>query len=263
MALADGGKSTVSNQRLGDFFQTTTPPVLLNKMANLVPLSAEETALINGIAARTVDVAAGTALYVQGEELRNPGALMAGWAFTKRRLADGRRQIFQFVLPGDVFGLRFRIAPLALDTLMTLTPCKVADASLLIPVVSRSFASTTGLALACSMAASLDDSYALDHMVRLGQQTAYERLAHLILELGSRLKTVGLSDGAEFQMPLTQDILADALGLSLVHVNRTLQQLRRDRIIEFKGFTMKILDPNLLTAIASYRQPEVAVDLHA
>jgi CRP-like cAMP-binding protein len=227
-------------------------------MARLASLSREETALLNGIAARTVDVAPGTALYVQGEELRNPGALMAGWAFTKRRLGDGRRQIFRFVLPGDLFGLRFRIDSLALDTLVTLTPCKIADASSLIPVVSQSYSSGGGLALACSMSASLDDSYGLDHIVRLGQQTAYERLAHLILELANRLKTVGLTDGSEFYMPLTQDILADVLGLSLVHVNRTLQHLRREHVIEFKGFNMKILDLEKLTGIAGYRPPKVA-----
>src|SRR5262249_10318746 len=91
-----------------------------------------------------------------------------------------------------------------------------------------------------------------------GRLTAYERVAHLLLELFHRLRPVGFTQGNRYLLPLTQEMLADALGLSVVHTNRTLQQLRRDRLIELNSSAVNILQPEALAELADYRQPAPA-----
>jgi CRP-like cAMP-binding protein len=105
----------------------------------------------------------------------------------------------------------------------------------------------------------LDEIYLLHQIIRIGRQTAYERLVHLLLELNSRCHAAGLSDGFSFDLPLTQEILADSLGLSIVHVNRTLQTLRREQLIEQKSSIVTIKDKEKLALIAEYNDPMLAL----
>ena len=92
-----------------------------------------------------------------------------------------------------------------------------------------------GLATALEIMGHTDEINLRDRVVRLGCQSAYERLVHLTLEFHHRLQGVGMVDEDSFSLPLTQEILADALGLSVVHINRTLQQVRRDRLFDLHG----------------------------
>jgi CRP-like cAMP-binding protein len=89
----------------------------------------------------------------------------------------------------------------------------------------------------------------------LGRQTAYERLVHLVLEFYGRLQAIGMVDGDSFALPLTQDILADALGLSVVHINRTLQQVRRDRLLDMRGGQVTLRQLDLMRAMADWVVP--------
>jgi CRP-like cAMP-binding protein len=109
-----------------------------------------------------------------------------------------------------------------------------------------------GLLRAFLAATRLENMRLLDHVVRLGRQTAYERVAHFLLEMQDRLAAVGMGDRQRFPLPLTQELLADALGLSIVHVNRTLQQLRRDNLIEWRAGVVVLLQRELLVQIADY-----------
>jgi CRP-like cAMP-binding protein len=99
----------------------------------------------------------------------------------------------------------------------------------------------------------LEDALLLDHAVRLGRLTAFERVAHFLLELQQRLEIAGLGDRQRFPLPLTQEILADALGLSIVHVNRTLQQLRRTGLIELRSGVAILVQPDALAKLCDYR----------
>ena len=85
----------------------------------------------------------------------------------------------------------------------------------------------------------------------------------MLLELGQRAAAVGLADGDESPLPLTQEILADALGLSVVHVNRTLQQLRRDGLLDIRGSSLRLLDPDRLAVIAEYQAPCISSPVRA
>jgi len=99
---------------------------------------------------------------------------------------------------------------------------------------------------------SLDESFLVNQVVRLGRQSAYERLIHLLLEFHDRLKARDAVEDGSFVMPFTQEVLSDALGLSTVHTNRTLQQLRREHLIETHAATVRLVDPLLLAEISDY-----------
>lgn len=232
--------------------------LLLHRLARFADLSPVEVNLIGSLTTRTEDYAAGTELVAEGQTLDSPRLLLSGWACRFRMLPDGRRQIFEFILPGDVFGLCLRPQTIALTTAISLTPVVVADASALGDAIINKSEEYPGLTAACHNTTSLEEAYLLNQLMRVGRQTAYERTAHLILELHERLSIVGLADDTTVPIPLTQEIMADALGLSVVHLNRTLQQLRRNQLIEFKSGLVRLLQPDQLAEIADFRPPRIS-----
>ncbi len=196
---------------------------------------------------------AGVELMQDGRRAR-PMILLEGWAARVWHLPDGRRQILNFYLPGDVFGFSFG-PPLAETTALTaLTPVRISGCAAL-EAALRTDTSLAGVKAAIHAAARVMEHLLIDQVVRLGRRTAYERMCHLLLELRSRLADIGRVQDGAFAMPLTQETLADATGLSIVHVNRTLQQLRRDGLIELRTGEARLLEPELMAAIADYRPP--------
>src|SRR5262249_24523226 len=142
-------------------------------------------------------VARGRDLGIEGRPTLAPRFLISGWACRFRLLGDGRRQIFSFIVPGDGIGICQRPKPIALANVVTLTPCIVLNAGPQLSVGWR-LANNPGLTAALHMAETLDEIHLLDHAMRLGRQTALERMSHLLLELHWRLTQVGLADGWEF-----------------------------------------------------------------
>jgi CRP-like cAMP-binding protein len=235
----------------------TGPDVVLRRLSQYARLSPSEENLLAALAANAREVAAGAHLLTEHEALNKPRLMLAGWGCRFRTLSDGRRQIFEFILPGDIYGLSHRPSAKAPAAAIALTRCTVADADGLGEAVLDAPGMYPGLAAACATVASLDEAWMLNQLMRVGRQNAYERLAHLFLEIAHRLEAVGLAEDGMISMPLTQEIIADAMGLSVVHLNRTLQQLRREGLIEFKNGTVRILKPDRLAAIADFRTPEV------
>jgi CRP-like cAMP-binding protein len=224
---------------------------VVRRMRALVALSEAEQDLLRNLSDRRERHVAGEELVADGQTGRRARLVVSGWACHQRVLPDGRRQIFGFLLPGDGFNICERPAPPALASTVALTALETVDAEPLLEAAHSGQA--PGLARAFTLAAQLDQALLLDHMVRLGRQTAYERVAHFLLELQRRLEIAGLGDNQRFPLPLTQEILADALGLSIVHVNRTLQQLRRERLIELRSGVAILLQPDLLASVSDYR----------
>ena len=184
----------------------------------------------------------------------NPRVLVSGWAARVRNLEDGRRQIIGLILPGEGIGICRRPQPLALCPVIALTPIQTLDARPLVTAIADPV--THGaLSAAVDVAGAMDEAWLMDQIVRLGRLTAYERLAHLIMELHSRLRALGMETEGSLPFPLTQEMLADATGLSMVHVNRTLQQLRRDKLIEVGQGKLKVHDLEALRDIADFREP--------
>jgi CRP-like cAMP-binding protein len=234
--------------------------VVVKRLNALKPLSPVQEQRIEALGNRLEAAAPGALLQGEGDGLMRPTFILSGWACRQRLLPDGRRQIFSILIPGDAIGFCSDPSPISSATAVALTKVTLATveplpggSSPLVP--SNDPQEPWGFVDHMRLSACFEEGLLLDHIVRLGRQTAYERTAHLLLELHWRLALIGRADERSFTMPLTQEVLADFLGLSIVHVNRTLQQLRRERLIEMSGSHVVLLDIAQLTAIADYKPP--------
>lgn len=216
------------------------PPDLANLIANLSDIQT---------------VRAGAEIVGERDPAPRPRFLVLGWAARVRWLPDGRRQLINFILPGDGIGICLRPSPLALSTTIALTAVQLAEAAAVQKAAVGADPRWSALRDLIHVSAGLEETLLLNQIVRLGRQTAYERICHLLLETRDRLVMAGMAEGDAFPMPLTQEVLADATGLSIVHVNRTLQQLRHGRLLDLQGGRVRLLDPTALVSIADYRQP--------
>jgi CRP-like cAMP-binding protein len=221
---------------------------IVRRLRSLSNLTDGELEQVRRLGERRERHSPGEQLIGEGPSPGRPRFVVSGWTGRMRLLRDGRRQIFNLLLPGDGFGFGARPA---LSAVVALTALETVDATPLQDAVRRGAA--PGLARAMVAAEIHEDALLLDHAVRLGRLTAVERVAHFLLELQQRLEVVGLGDRQRFPLPLTQEILADALGLSIVHVNRTLQQLRRSGLIELRSGVAILLQPEALAKACDYR----------
>jgi len=157
--------------------------------------------------------------------------MLSGWTCEMRVLPDGRRQIFSFAVPGD---------PVLSRPVNAANPCSVvALTSVECIDVAQTLARAkdadrTEITKAMNHALNLAQERRYEDIIRLGRRSALQRLADLLLELHDRLEQIGLVDERGFHLPLTQEHLADALGLSVVHVNRSLKTLRLDGMATFR-----------------------------
>ncbi|SFV14757.1 cAMP-binding domain of CRP or a regulatory subunit of cAMP-dependent protein kinases [Methylobacterium sp. 174MFSha1.1] len=231
---------------------------VLRRLSGYAPLAADEAALLRQVTARPVPVPARTELVRDGEAAPRPQVLLEGWACRQRLLADGRRQIVVVLLPGDLIGLDQRRRPLPFGSVATLTPAQICEAGALRDAADggrtcgKAAGKETGLAAALRQAREMEEIWLVNQVVRLGRQTAYERVAHFLLELRERLAAVDRVQENRFSFPITQEVLADALGLSVVHMNRTMQQLRRDGLVEQRATAITLRDVPALVSIADY-----------
>jgi CRP-like cAMP-binding protein len=224
---------------------------VLRRLNAYGPLDQAETALVQGLDGRLEQFKPGAELVRAGGSAARPRFLLSGWACRQRVLPDGRRQIFEFLLPGDGLGFCGPHGPAALASTVAITAVETIGADGVQEAIRNQPSSE--LAKAMAAGASEQEARLLDSLVRLGRQTAYERVAHLLLELHRRLSVVGLAYDQRFSMPLTQEVLSDALGLSVVHVNRILQQLRREHLIELRSGGAILRAPAQLAIIADFR----------
>jgi CRP-like cAMP-binding protein len=221
---------------------------LVRKFEQFTSLSAEEkSALERAAAAHVRKFAPGEDIIAEGEEPREINAVLAGWGGRYKQLEDGRRQIVNFFLPGDICDPDVFILRTMDHSIVALTPMTVAQ------LTREAFEElVTGyprIAHGISWEALVNIAIQREWTVNVGQRTAFERVGHLLCELFIRLRSTGLTtdDGCEF--PITQADLAAATGLSVVHVNRTLQELRHARLIVLHGKRLTIPDlPALMRA---------------
>jgi len=229
---------------------------LARKLGAFVALSQTELCVLDGLQKRRRTFVAGTDLVHQGQPDQAAYVLMSGWACSYKLLPDGERQIVDFQIPGDFLGLRSVLLHTSDHSIEPVTDIEVTEVR--VADLLESFKHTPRLAAAVFWAASRDEAMVVEHLAGVGQRDAAERMAHFLLELGARLALVGMGDKTGYACPLTQDLLADALGLSGVHVNRVLRRLREagmatfrdgfvtfdnyDRLVDFAGFDPSYLD---------------------
>src|SRR5438270_5105247 len=189
------------------------------------PVTPEELSSINRIKREHLQVPAGGEIVRAGDDSPELYTLYRGWAFRFKTLPDGRRQILNFLLPGDLLGLQAAMFDAALHGIEALTAVELC-------VLPRSkvwalFGKMPDLAFDVTWLGSREESLVDENLASVGRRTAEERIAALIVKLYKRADVLGLVTDATFTFPLTQQHIADALGLSLVHTNKTLARLRK------------------------------------
>lgn len=223
---------------------------LTRKLSAFVALSGDDLDMLARFHRRRRSFEAGHELIHEGQKNQSAFILAKGWACSFKMLPGGERQIVDFQVPGDFLGLRsvlFRTTDHSVEAVTHIEASEVLASDIL-----EGFASAPRLATAVLWAASRDEAMVVEHLVNLGRRSAEVRMAHFLLELGARLKLVGVGDKTGFECPLTQYHLADALGLSAVHVNRVLRHLRERGLITFQKGRISFDDFKGLTELADF-----------
>lgn len=212
----------------------------VRKLRHGACLTAEDEVQLVDLTHTARQVAARGDIVLEGEEARGLVLVLEGWACSYRQLENGKRQIVSLFLPGDLCQ-PFGILPRFLDhSLGAITPVTLAQVPL--PAIQAAAQASPRIAEALwwdlLVAAAVDR----ERVVSLGRRSAAERLGHLLCELHLRLTLVGLADETGYDLPVTQADLADLLGLSTVHVNRSLMDLRGAGLITLKGRRLAFRD---------------------
>ena len=227
---------------------------LVARLNSFTPLSADETVFIQGLRGRGQVYPAQSLLHENVAVSAKPLLVVSGWAARVRWLSDGRRQILSVLLPGDLLAGGVDSRPLVRSMVMAMSEVRALDASTLYST-NLSLLGTSVLLANLAEAERSEDVRLLDQVVRLGRQRALERVAHWLLEIEHRLRTAGLSEDGVFNMPLTQELLGDTLGLSIVHVNRTIRELRTQQMLTLNAGRAEILDFGRMRALADFEAP--------
>ncbi len=186
----------------------------------------------------------------EGEKPNVIRLLISGWACRYKDLPDGRRQIVGFFLPGDFCDLNIYILSELDHSIGALTAVRYFE------IQPHQFQEVIDqrphLLRALLWHEMVSAGIQREWLLSIGQRSPLERLAHLFVELYYRLKAVGLATGLSFDLPITQNHLAEANGLSLVHLNRTLQEMRREELIELSDRQLRIGDLDRLKRVAMF-----------
>jgi CRP-like cAMP-binding protein len=225
--------------------------VLARKLNTFLPLSPDEVRCVADMESNRLYVKRGKQLTQEGQTGHNAFVLQAGWACSYKDLPNGRRQIISFPIAGDCVGLRSVLLRTADHSFSALTDAVVS------PVEGKRvldcITEFPRLGAALLWAASRDEAMVVEHLVNIGRRSAVERTAHFFMELAERLHLVGLATEAEFECPLSQFVLADALGLTPIHINRVLRQLRERKLLTMRQRKVHIHDLSGLRKLAGFR----------
>jgi CRP-like cAMP-binding protein len=195
-------------------------------------------------------IGAGEDLIREGDPVDHVRIVLSGWLCRYKALEDGRRQIVNFILPGETCDAYAYLLSIMDHSIATLTPVVYAE-------VKRAqfealVAHDPSLAEAFWRETLLNGAIQREWTTNLGRRLAFERVAHLLCEIYERLRPVGLIDGNSCSLPVTQTDLADATGLSVVHLNRTLQELRGSGLILLRERTLTITNLEALKSAALF-----------
>jgi CRP-like cAMP-binding protein len=225
--------------------------VLAKKLNTFVALSNDELKCLAGLQGHPVNVRRGKQLTHEGQTGHKAFVLQAGWACSFKILSGGSRQIISFPIAGDIVGLRSVLLRTADHSFSALTDAVVNP--LEGAHIMKSVTEFPRLGAALLWAASRDEAMVVEHLVNIGRRSALERTAHFFMELAERLNLVGLATATEFKCPLSQFVLADALGLTAIHINRVLRKLREEELLTFHKGNVRIHDLNRLRKLAGFQ----------
>lgn len=213
---------------------------LLRRLAFYVDLSDAETALLQDLPHKAVSVKRGEDIVREGDPTKEAFVVRRGWAIRFAILEDGRRQVLNILLPGDVFDLQVLVAKEADHSVAAVTDCD------LFTISPRNFAQlfyeSGSLGLALWWTAVQEEAILREQIVRNGRRSGAERLSHFLLELHRRCEVIGEGGDDWFRLPITQTVIADTLGLTNVYTNRLLKQLEARDFIKRTSDGIDLLD---------------------
>lgn len=213
-------------------------------------VSPEEEQAIRDSIAEVRDLPADTVIVHAGRLLSFSVLLLEGLLCRYKDLSDGQRQITELHVPGDFADLHSFTLKRLDHNIMTITPCRVAivphekleDITERFPHLTRLYWFTT----------NMDAAIHREWEVSLGRRTAVSRIAALFCEMKLRLEVVGLTEGPSYEFDITQTDLAECVGLTPIHVNRTLKELRERRLVQFRSGRVTINDWDGLATVAEF-----------
>lgn len=207
--------------------------MLIRKLESIAPLSNEERQAVQSLPVRIYNLDARQDIVRDGDVPTHCCLVIRGWAYRYKLLSEGRRQILSFHIPGDIPDLQSLHIQTTDHTLATVTNATVAFISH--DSLRELTAQHPGIASLFWRDALIDAGIFREWMTGLGRRSAYERTAHLFCELYLKLQAVGLAGDQRCPLPLTQVDLADALGLTSVHINRVLKEMRGQTLITLRS----------------------------
>ena len=237
----------------------TAANALIKKLGRFVPLTKEERFALREISRHAKLHSRGSDLIAEGDKPGSVFLLLKGWAYRYKHLADGSRQIMAYLIPGDLCDVRIFLFEkmdhsigLLSDAMVVKIPAyEMLDLMDRFPRIERAF----------MWATLVDEATLREWLLNVGQRNAIQKLSHLFCELCVRLSVVDLVDKAEsFTLPVTQIELADTTGMTAVHVNRSLQRLRKEGLIIAKDGNLTILDFKRLAEVAGFNDEYLHTD---
>lgn len=223
---------------------------LLARLETVADLRDDDKALLTALCRDTRIIPAKRHIIREGDRPEQVHLIVEGWAARYKELGDGSRQIVAFLIPGDFCDLHVAVLGHMDHAIVAITQCRVAFIQS--AEIDELTSNHNGLTKALWWGTLVDEAVLRSWVVNNGRRDAYHRLAHLICELHLRLELVGLVSDDRFDLPLTQEDLADATGLTPVHTNRTLQRLRREGLITLGSGALTVVDVNALREAAGF-----------
>ena len=226
--------------------------LLLQRFKETVPITPDELPVVRDLGWEIRGVRRRQSIFPGGAKNRAVYFVIDGCLIRFRILRDGQRQIVDLVIPGNFAGVPGCFFNDALYTTKALTDATVAKLPL--ERVVGLFETHPRLAAKIFWSFSCESAVYAEHLVVVGRRAAHERVAHFLLELLTRLQKVGLADESSLDLPLSQEVIGDALGLSLAYVNRVLRRLTEDGLVSIKDQKVVIHDVEGLSALADFEQ---------
>ncbi|MBU2580354.1 MAG: Crp/Fnr family transcriptional regulator [Alphaproteobacteria bacterium] len=209
-----------------------------------------ELKFIEGFKTGELVIEAGEQVLIDGHDSAHLYTVLEGWAIRLKYLPDGGRQILNMAMPGDLLGLQSSLFGSMQHSVETLTRVKlcVFPRSRLFELV----AAYPGLGFDITWLAAREEAMLAEHLVNVGQRSAFVRMSYFFAHLFDRAKQANLTEGNKVALPLTQEHIADSLGLSAVHTNKTLRKIRATRCIDWSRGELIVNDSDMLHELGEY-----------
>jgi CRP-like cAMP-binding protein len=222
----------------------------IDKLKGLAPLSADDIAALTAATAMPSKLPTRRDLIREGDRPGPVFVILEGWAVRYKILPSGSRQVLAFLMPGDCCDLHIGLLAEMDHSIQTIT-------SALVATIGRKQMDTLmddhrAIAKAMYIAQLVDEGTMRAWITSMGRRASIERVAHLMCELYLRARNIGLTSASEFALPVSQLMLADALGMTPVHLNRVMKELRLSGCMTLLRGSLLITDPGKLVQIAGF-----------